>query len=103
ESTMLGAKTPQAVKLVLAHSILPIIKGADEVASEQSSARNKAAEKTDAEPDPALETLKRFLPNRGLPGMDVEISELDKKRAYMMARQEWIRNGKRGPEPQPPQ
>lgn len=103
ESTMMGAKTPQAVKLVLAHSILPIIKGADEVASEQSSARNKATEKTDAEPDPALETLKRFLPNRGLPGMEVEISELDKKRAYMMARQEWIRNGKRGPEPQPPQ
>jgi HEAT repeat protein len=31
------------------------------------------------------------------------ITDLDKKRAYMQARQEWIRGGKRGPEPQPPE
>jgi hypothetical protein len=30
------------------------------------------------------------------------ITDLDKKRAYMQARQEWIRGGKRGPEPPPP-
>jgi HEAT repeat protein len=31
----------------------------------------------------------------------VAVSALDKKRAYILARQEWIRNGKRGPEPRP--
>lgn len=31
------------------------------------------------------------------------VSDLDKKRAYMQARQEWIRGGKRGPEPKPPE
>lgn len=31
------------------------------------------------------------------------MSELEKKRQYMLARQEWIRGGKRGPEPAPPE
>jgi hypothetical protein len=31
------------------------------------------------------------------------VSDLDKKRAYMQARQDWIRGGKRGPEPKPPE
>lgn len=30
------------------------------------------------------------------------VSDLDKKRAYMQARQDWIRGGKRGDEPKPP-
>jgi HEAT repeat protein len=32
-----------------------------------------------------------------------EISALDKKRAYIQARQAWIKGGKKGPEPQPPE
>ncbi len=31
------------------------------------------------------------------------VSDLDKKRAYMQARQDWIRGGKRGEEPRPPE
>jgi hypothetical protein len=31
------------------------------------------------------------------------VSALDQKRAYMLARQEWIKGGKRGPEPKPPE
>ena len=32
----------------------------------------------------------------------MELTDLDKRRAYMLARQEWIKGGKRGPEPTPP-
>ncbi len=31
------------------------------------------------------------------------VSDMDKKRAYMQARQDWIRGGKRGPEPKAPE
>jgi HEAT repeat protein len=44
-----------------------------------------------------------YMPKAGGTGAGGMISDLDKKRAYMQARQEWIRGGKRGPEPKPPE
>lgn len=44
-----------------------------------------------------------YMPTAGGDKGEQFISDLDKKRAYMQARQEWIRGGKRGPEPKPPE
>ncbi|MGI8905252.1 MAG: HEAT repeat domain-containing protein [Candidatus Sumerlaeaceae bacterium] len=45
----------------------------------------------------------KFMPHAGAAAKgEAVITEMDKKRAYMQVRQEWIRGGKRGPEPQPP-
>ncbi|MCX7719142.1 MAG: HEAT repeat domain-containing protein [Candidatus Sumerlaeaceae bacterium] len=45
-------------------------------------------------------SINKYLPSKGA-GANA-MSELDKKRAYMLARQEWIRGGKKGPEPKMP-
>jgi hypothetical protein len=59
----------------------------------------QTAPKPGAQAEPAEPTASdKFLP--GKPG--TELTELDKRRAYMLARQEWIKGGKRGPEPTPP-
>lgn len=44
-----------------------------------------------------------YMPSAGGSSGQEYLSDLDKKRAYMQARQEWIRGGKRGPEPTPPE
>lgn len=44
-----------------------------------------------------------YMPKAGGDKSSEYLSDLDKKRAYMQARQEWIRGGKRGPEPVPPE
>lgn len=44
-----------------------------------------------------------YMPTAGGDKGSEFVSDLDKKRAYMQARQEWIRGGKRGPEPRPPE
>jgi len=44
-----------------------------------------------------------YMPKAGGDKAGEFVSDLDKKRAYMQARQEWIRGGKRGPEPKPPE
>lgn len=44
-----------------------------------------------------------YMPGAGGASGQAYVSDLDKKRAYMQARQEWIRGGKRGPEPTPPE
>jgi len=44
-----------------------------------------------------------YMPQAGGTKGSAYVSDLDKKRAYMQARQEWIRGGKRGPEPKPPE
>ncbi len=44
-----------------------------------------------------------YMPKGGGDKGSEYLSDLDKKRAYMQARQEWIRGGKRGPEPVPPE
>ncbi|AXA36586.1 MAG: HEAT repeat domain-containing protein [Candidatus Hydrogenedentota bacterium] len=51
---------------------------------------------------PAAEEAEEFPYAHFLPKKSGPITELDKKRAYILARQEWIRSGKRGPEPKPP-
>ncbi len=44
-----------------------------------------------------------YMPKAGGAGASTMVSDLDKKRAYMQARQDWIRGGKRGPEPKLPE
>ncbi|MCX7018755.1 MAG: HEAT repeat domain-containing protein [Candidatus Sumerlaeota bacterium] len=50
----------------------------------------------EAEPD---SPINKHLPRKGAAAM----TPLDKKRAYMLVRQEWIRGGKHGPEPKMPE
>lgn len=45
----------------------------------------------------------KFMPKAGGAQGSDYVSDMDKKRAYMQARQEWIRSGKRGPEPKAPE
>ena len=64
-------------------------------------ARPAAAVTVDPE---KLGAAAKFMPTAGAAAKgEAVITNLDKKRAYMQARQEWIRAGKRGPEPQPPE
>jgi hypothetical protein len=67
----------------------------------QGGAAPKAAVQVDPE---TLGAAGKYMPNAGAAAKgEAVITELDKKRAYMQARQEWIRSGKRGPEPKPPE
>jgi hypothetical protein len=72
-----------------------------ETGSQQPQQKPAAAVTID--PD-KLGAAGKYMPHAGAAAKgEAVITELDKKRAYMQARQEWIRGGKRGPEPQPPQ
>ncbi len=102
-------KTSQSVKLSLAKSVLPIIQEAEEAeeARENSARQERQLSRADEQKIEDEETdeermYRKYLPNRGIQGMKTKLTDLDKKRAYMMARREWINGGKRGPEPQPP-
>ena len=56
-----------------------------------------------AAPGVADDDIEPTASDKFLPGKKgSELTELDKRRAYMLARQEWIKAGKRGPEPLPP-
>ncbi|MBX7243951.1 MAG: hypothetical protein K1X53_00530 [Candidatus Sumerlaeaceae bacterium] len=79
---------PMAVKSVLA-KITGVVPQAAKPASPKPG-EPAAADKPPTAAD-------KFMPKGG------ELTNLDKKRAYMMARQEWIKGGKRGPEPVPPE
>lgn len=118
ELVMQHGKTSQQVKLALGRTVLPIIDAADKLAREaaltegdspdtlsDSSAGNESigAGGNSVSGGSAKDAYRKFLPNRGTGGRSAEPTVLDKKRAYIMARQEWIRGGKRGPEPQMPE
>ena len=112
ERILSDGKTPQAAKLALARTVLPRISAHDEMQAQQDHEPGSASRQTsrtddnkDAATDEQLVNLafQKYLPTKVVNGQPAAVSALDKKRAYTMARQEWIRNGKRGPEPQPPQ
>lgn len=42
-------------------------------------------------------------PAKAIPAGPKHITDLEKRRQYLLARQAWIRGGKKGPEPQPPE
>jgi HEAT repeat protein len=66
-------------------------------APQSAAAAAAAAPDGEAEAEPS--PVDQFMPNKG----GGPVSALDKKRAYMLARQEWIKSGKRGSEPKPPE
>lgn len=72
-------------------------------ASQAGGAENQASHRTlsaeELQPE-KLGAAAQYMPKAG--GASA-VSDLDKKRAYMQARQAWIRGGKRGPEPQMPE
>jgi HEAT repeat protein len=59
-----------------------------------------AGDASEGEEKPVDPALGKHLPSKG--AGPAAMSELDKKRAYLLARQEWIRGGKKGPEPKMP-
>ncbi|MFH0792980.1 MAG: HEAT repeat domain-containing protein [bacterium] len=51
---------------------------------------------------PSVAGPQKTSPAESQPMGEKKMSDLEKKRAYLLARQEWIRGGKKGPPPQPP-
>jgi hypothetical protein len=79
------------------------------VAKAASATRNALGSDPSADPLaqlPGNRTEQKPEDGKGLPGAlnkSAGLSALDKKREYLMARQAWIKGGKKGPEPQPPE
>lgn len=79
-------------------AVLEKAMGAKSVAAGTTHSR----ETVSADPD-KLGAAASYMPKAGGDKAADYVSDMDKKRAYLQARQEWIRGGKRGPEPTPPE
>ena len=73
------------------------LRDGDEDDDDEPTAGTAAGSDGDEDDDP---NVSRHLPTKG--AGPSKLTDHDKKRAYMLARQAWIRAGKKGPEPRPP-
>jgi HEAT repeat protein len=95
----------EKIERMLARQDLPVAARSVLMRLGQSAGSAGGPPKAAVEIDPdKLGAAGKFMPNAGAAAKgEAVITELDKKRAYMQARQEWIKSGKRGPEPKPPE